>query len=92
MLPVSPEDVDVAAWEVVLEPDVDDGDPTGTLKFSIRVAGDLSPQEVEVPAEYLASLPEDTPVKIEVGATGMDDNATFTEEDGFCVNEVDGCD
>ena len=92
VLPVHPEDVDVAAWEIVLEPDVDDGDPTGTLKFTIRVAGAISPMEVEVPAEYLASLPEDTPVKIEVGAIGADDNATFSEEDGFCVNEVDGCD
>ncbi|MFZ5480289.1 MAG: hypothetical protein ACOZNI_26230 [Myxococcota bacterium] len=27
-----------------------------------------------------------------VGATGTDDNATFSEEDGFCVNEQQGCD
>ena len=40
---------------------------------------------------WWASLPDDTPVKIEVGAIGADDNATFTEEDGFCVNEVEGC-
>ena len=25
-------------------------------------------------------------------AIGVDDNATFSEEDGFCVNEVEGCD
>ena len=25
----------------------------------------------------------DTPVKIEIGAIGADDNATFAEEDGF---------
>lgn len=31
------------------------------------------------------------PVKVEVGAIGLDDNATFSEEDGFCVNEVEGC-
>ena len=81
--------VPVAAFEVVLEPDVEDGDPTGSLVYSIRVSGDTF--AVEVPALYLASLPEDTPVKIEVGAIGVDDNATFTEEDGFCVNESEGC-
>ncbi len=92
VLETHPEDVDVAAWEIVFEPDVDDGDPTGDLKFSIRVAGDIATKEVTVPADYLASLPDDTPVKIEVGAIGVDDNATFTEEDGFCVvNGGSGC-
>jgi len=91
VLPVHPEDVTVAAWEVVLEPNVDDGDPTGALKFTIRVAGDIAVKAVAVPAEYLASLPDDTPVKIEIGAIGAGDNATFAEEGGFCVNEVDGC-
>lgn len=92
VLPEHPVDVDVAAWEVVLEPDVEDGDPVGKLKFSIRVPGDVSPREVTVPADYLASLPADTPAKIEVGAIGVDDNATFSEEDGFCLNEDEGCD
>jgi hypothetical protein len=92
VLPEHPENVVVAAWEVVFEPDVEDGDPTGSLKFTIRVAGDIDDTEVTVPAEYLADLPDDTPVKIEVGAIGADDNATFTEEDGFCVNKVEGCD
>ena len=91
ILPVHPEDVPVAAWEVVLEPDVEDGDPTGNLVFSIRVPGDIMPKAVTVPADYLASLPDDTPVKVEVGAITADDNATFSEEDGFCVNEVEGC-
>ena len=91
VLPEHPEDVDVAAWEIVLEPDVDDGDPTKSLKFSIRVAGDVLVKAITVPADYLASLPDDTPVKIEVGAIGVDDNATFSEEDGFCVNEDEGC-
>jgi len=91
VLPVHPEDVVVAAWEIVFEPDVDDGDPTGSLKFTVRVAGDLAVKAVTVSADYLASLPDDTPVKIEVGAIGVDDNATFSEEDGFCVNEVGGC-
>ena len=90
-LPVHPEDVTVDSWEIVLEPDVDDGDPTGSLVFSIRVPGDVTPREVTVPADYLASLPADTPVKVEVGAIGGEDNATFTEEDGFCVNEDEGC-
>jgi len=91
VLPVHPQDVTVAAWEIVLEPDVEDGDPTGALEFSIRVTGDVALKAVSVPAEYLAALPDDTPVKIEVGAIGIDDNATFSEEDGFCVNEVEGC-
>ncbi len=91
-LPMHPENVPVDAWEIVLEPDVEDGDPTGKLKFTIRVAGDIAPKAVTVPADYLASLPDDTPVKIEVGAIGVDDNATFTEEDGFCiVNGGSGC-
>lgn len=92
VLPAHPEDVTVAAWEIVLEPDVEDGDPTGDLVFSIRVSGDIETKAVTVPAEHLASLPDDTPVKIEVGAIGVTDNATFTEVGGLCVNEVEGCD
>ncbi|MGH8130210.1 MAG: hypothetical protein ACRES3_05085, partial [Steroidobacteraceae bacterium] len=87
-----PEEVIVAAWEIVLEPDVEDGDPTGNLTFQVRVAGNIATREVTVPADYLASLPDDTPVKIEVGAIGVDNNATFTEVVDFCVNEVEGCD
>jgi hypothetical protein len=84
-----PATVAVDAYEVVLEPDVEDGDPLGSLVFSVRVPGDAT--SVTVPADYLASLPDDTPVKIEVGAIGGEDNATFTEADGFCVNEDEGC-
>lgn len=84
-----PELVPVAAFEVVLEPDVEDGDPIADKKFSVRVPA--SATTVDVPTQYLLSLPDDTPVKIEVGAIGHDDNATFTEEDGFCVNAVEGC-
>lgn len=91
VLPEHPENVFIAEYEIVMEPDVDDGDPIGGLVYSIRVPGDISPKAVTVPAEYLNSLPDDTPVKVEVGAIGGGDNATFTEEDGFCVNEVDGC-
>ncbi len=84
-----PATVAVDAYEVVLEPDVEDGDPVGGLIFSVRVPGDAT--SVTVPADYLASLPDDTPVKVEVGAIGGEDNATFTEVDGFCVNEDEGC-
>lgn len=84
VLPVHPKDVPVAAWEIVLEPDV--AGPTGKLVFSIRVPGGIATKAVTVPADYLASLPADTPVKIEVGAIGVDDNATFTEVGGLCVN------
>ena len=87
--PVAPGDEGIEAWEVVLEPDVCDGDPFGALKFTVRLPGDISDLEVEVPAEYLASLPPNTLVKTEVGAIGGEDNATFTEEGGFCVNGDD---
>ena len=85
-----PAAVPVAAYEVVMEPDVDDGLPIGDEVFTVRVSG--TTLAVDVPVLYLASLPADTPVKIEVGAIGAGDNATFTEEDGFCVNETaTGC-
>jgi hypothetical protein len=81
---------DIDAWEVVLEPEVDDDDSRSGLKFSIRLPN--TENSVTVPADYLASLGPDTPVKIEVGAIAAEDNATFTEADGFCVNEDEGCD
>jgi len=90
-LTVHPEDVEVDAWEIVLEPDVEDGNPLGALKFTIRVAGDILPREVSVPSEYLDSLLEGTPVKIEVGAIGGGDNATFSEVDDFCVTDDGEC-
>jgi hypothetical protein len=92
VLPAHPKDVALAAWEIILEPDVADGDPTGNLVFSVRVAGGITPKAVTVSADYLASLPADTPAKIEVGAIGVHDNATFTEVGGFCLNEDAGCD
>ena len=97
-LPVHPRDVLVDAWEIVFEPDVDDGDPLGQLKFTIRVSGDLAefpmPFEVTVPEEYIDSIPDDTSAKIEVGAIGGEDNATFTEIFDICVNDTGpvGCD
>lgn len=90
ILSVHPEDVTVDEWEVVLEPDVDDGAPLGSLKFTIRVAGDISPLAVTVPLEYLAYFEDDTPGKIEVGAIGGEDNGTFTEIE-VCINENEGC-
>lgn len=90
VLPQHPVDVDVDVWEVVLEPDLDDGDPLGNLKLSIRVAGGTALKEVSVPAEYLANFEDDTPGKIEVGAIGGEDNATFSELE-ICINEVEGC-
>ena len=85
-----PEFVTVAAFEVVLEPDFDEDDEPllaamyNALKFTVRVPG--TTHSVTVPADYLASLPNDTPVKIEVGAIGGGDNATFTEIFDICVN------
>ncbi len=87
-LPIHPEDVPVDAWEVVFEPDVEDGDPIGKLKFIIRVDGEIAKKEVTVPKDYLASLPDETLVKIEVGAIGGEDNATFSEIFDICVNDV----
>lgn len=89
VLPIHPVDVTVDAWEVVFEPEVEDGDPLGQMKYTVRVPGDISPMAVTVPEDYLAALPENTLVKIEVGAIGAEDNATFTEESDFCVNEED---
>ena len=91
LLPMAPEDVPVAAWEVVLEPDVDG--IVGSYTYVVRIPGDAEELEVEVPDDYLETLPDNTPVKIEVGAIGFDDNATFTEEGDICVNETgeNGC-
>ncbi|MCH8307781.1 MAG: hypothetical protein IH930_06525 [Proteobacteria bacterium] len=94
VLPLHPSAVMVDAWEVVFEPDVEDGDPLGQLKFTIRLSGDVtvfSPLAVTVPQEYIDSIPDDTLAKIEVGAIGGEDNATFTEIFNICVNLVEGC-
>ena len=99
LLPMAPADVPVAAWEVVLEPDVEDGNILGSMEYVVRIPGDAEELEVEVPDDYLEALPDNTPAKIEVGAIGFNDNATFTEVDEICLNEddpdkfddVDGC-
>lgn len=87
---------DIASWEIVLEPEFEDDDPNAQkgLKFFGRVGADIiEPEddryEFEVPDDYLESLPENTLVKVEVGAITHDDNATFTEEGEWCVNEAD---
>ena len=78
------------AWEVVLQPDFDpesDEAVFNNLTFTAHLPGDTPlPAAVTVPAEYLAALPANTPVTMEVGAIAGGDNATFTEEGGFCVN------
>ena len=71
-----------------MEPDVEDGVPIADEVFSVRISGDIVVTSVDVPMAYLMSLGSGTPVKVEVGAIGEDDNATFAEEDGFCVSEV----
>lgn len=90
LLDEAPEDVAVASWEVVFEPDFSEDNPNSKLglKYTARIPGDAE-LEVEVPSDYLEALPDNTPVKIEIGAIGFDDNATFTEIDEICVNEDD---
>ena len=77
---------DIIGYEVVLEPE---DEAFSKFKFTIRVPS--SANLVTVPAEYLAALPSNTPLKVEVGAierrpNGSLGNQTFTEEDGFCNN------
>ena len=95
-----PYGVDVAIWEVVLEVDVDveeeeDEDllAAANAKYVVRIPGNTETEdgrlEVEVPDDFLETLPEDTPAKVEVGAIGPDDNATFAEEGDICLNDTD---
>jgi len=86
LLPKHPEDVKIVTWEVVFE-----ADDVSNLKHSIRVPGKIAVKEVTVPQEYLDALPDNTPAKIEVGAIGKTNNATFTEIVDICVNETTGC-
>ena len=91
LLPTAPAAVPVKFWEVVVEPEIDG--PLSGATYVVRLPGDAEELEVDIPDDYLESLPPNTPVKFEVGAVGFDDNATFTEEDGICVNETgeNGC-
>jgi hypothetical protein len=94
-LPVMPKDVPVQTWEVVVEPEVDG--PLSNNTYVVRIPNNSADPEfeleVEVPDDYLETLPANTPLKFEIGAIGFDDNATFTEgEDLYCANETgDGC-
>lgn len=81
---------DIIGYEVVLEPDVET--ITNNFTFTVRVPSDVN--SVTVPAELLAALPANTPLKVEVGAIERRPNEsfgnqTFSEEDGFC-NTADG--
>jgi len=44
--------------------------------------------EQEIPDDYLESLPDNTLVKAEIGAITSTDNATFTEEGEWCINDT----
>ena len=101
LLDEDPEDVEVFAWEVVLEPDFEDEDPNrifNNMTYEVRIPGDGCDEddkvdgeceefEAEVPDDYLETLPVNTPAKAEVGAIGTEDNATFTEIDEICLND-----
>jgi len=94
VLPIHPMNVPVASWEVVLE--LEDGSQR-TFQVRLPARGNRAQMSVTVPAEFLSSVAPDTPAKIEVGAIGGqlaigdDDNATFTELVGLCLNRRDGC-
>lgn len=89
VLPIHPQDVPLVAWEVVLEAD-------NGSRFAVRLPpGQTS---ITLPGNFLAQIPANTPAKVEVGAiggdltNGDDDNATFTEIGGLCLNaQGDGC-
>jgi len=76
----------IIGYEVVMDPE----DPAlSKFKFTTQVPNGTN--SITVPIEYLASLPANTPLKIEVGAVerrpnGSFGNQTFTEADGFCNN------
>ena len=93
----------IVAWEIVLEPEFEEDDPNSqkSLVFSTRVGADglelecemedgeeVCAYEQEIPDDYLESLPDNTLVKVEVGAITTTDNATFTEEGDWCVNDT----
>lgn len=94
VLPIHPMYVPVAAWEVTLELE-DDSNRSFTVRLPAR--GTRAQLSVTIPAEFLYSVPPDTPAKVEVGAiggrldVGDDDNATFTELGGLCLNRREGC-
>ncbi len=84
--------VPLAAYEVVMEPDLEAEDPADEA-IAARIFRVLVPpeiREVRVPDAYLASFAEPTPAKIEVIAIELRDNGSFgnqtaAEEDGFSI-------
>jgi hypothetical protein len=88
VLPIHPEEVPVSVWEIVFEPE--SGPPA---KFTVRIGENplFNALSVTVPADFRDAFDNDTPGKIEVGAIGEDDNATFTEVE-ICINVEEGCD
>ncbi|MBW7469830.1 hypothetical protein [Marinobacter sp. F4218] len=77
---------DIVAYEVVMEPD---DDALAPFTYSVRIPAGVN--SVSVPSSYLAALPANAPLKVEVGAierrpNGSFGNQTFSEEDGFCNN------
>lgn len=81
-----PADVEIVAWEAVVEPDVDDA-----RVLSVQ----LPPGEtmLSIPTEftnYLMTLPPGTEIKGEVGAVEESGNQTFTELVGLCRSEGPG--
>ena len=82
---------DLAAFEVVLEPEDEE---FAAFKFTVQVPPNVG--QVTVPMEYLMALPEETELKVEVGAIELRPNnsfgnQTFTEADGFCRTNNGTC-
>jgi len=91
VLPVHPMTVPLVAWEVVLEVEDD-----SNLRFAARLPVDQT--SITLPVWFLNAVEANAPAKVEVGAlggnpvVGDDDNATFTELTGLCLNEIGaGC-
>lgn len=85
--------VPVVAYQVIFEPDVDAEEPADELAaaqiFDVLVPGDVF--AMTLPQDYLDSLPENTPAKIEIVAIERRDNGSFgnqvaAEVGGFCAN------
>lgn len=79
-------EADIVAYEIALEPD---DDLLAGFRFEASVPS--TAHSITVPGEYLAALPANTPLKVEVGAierrpNGSFGNQTFSEADGFCNN------
>lgn len=79
-------EADLAGYEVVMSPVDAEWE---AFHFAVQVP--IGASSVTVPKEYLASLPANAALKVEVGAIerrvdGSFGNQTFSEADGFCNN------